>query len=434
MNTGTGRIAEQKYTATLVVLLFLALFLFLNRWGVSGPPADLRDAPRDTYLKTAEPNGPVPAVSQKEWTVMVFMNAKNNLAEMALKDISEMEQVGSDEKVNIVLEVGRTDGFYTGGSWATARRHLIKKDASREFTSPVVQEITHIDMGDHQSIIDFGRWAKANYPARHYMLVIWSHGIGWEKVPLSKAAKGISFDEETGHRVDTPQMREILKGIGGADIYASDACLMQMAEVAYEIKDQVSFIVGSEDTEPGHGYAYDAFLGLLAANPGMSAENLAKAMVDTHAEYYAALNQDSTSSYLRTAAIPEFLKLTDNFTEAMIKSGEGQAAKKAVAEALHYTHHPDNKDLYHFVQLATAGARDPQVRSAGTRLMAYISGALVGKNRTTMRFTPYLGKIDSNSHGIAIYLPLSAPGYGYDELRWEKDSRWVKFINWYQSQ
>ena len=52
--------------------------------------------------------------------------------------------------------------------------------------------------------------------------------------------------------------------MGKVDVLAFDACLMQMAEVAYEVKDLADYVVGSEETEPGPGYPYDPFLaGLL---------------------------------------------------------------------------------------------------------------------------------------------------------------------------
>ncbi len=38
-----------------------------------------------------------------EWTIMVFLNGKNNLAPFAVKDLNEMEMVGSTDKVNICV-------------------------------------------------------------------------------------------------------------------------------------------------------------------------------------------------------------------------------------------------------------------------------------------------------------------------------------------
>ena len=40
-----------------------------------------------------------------QWTYMVYMGADNNLSSSGLIDLNEMETVGSDDKVNIVLQV-----------------------------------------------------------------------------------------------------------------------------------------------------------------------------------------------------------------------------------------------------------------------------------------------------------------------------------------
>jgi len=52
-----------------------------------------------------------PAKPSKEWTIMVFINGKNNLEQYGLKDVNEMEMVGSGDKVNVVVELARIKGY-----------------------------------------------------------------------------------------------------------------------------------------------------------------------------------------------------------------------------------------------------------------------------------------------------------------------------------
>jgi len=76
----------------------------------------------------------VPTVTEKrdalkEWTVMVFVNAKNNLESYGLKDVNEMEMVGSTDKVNIIAELGRISGYSSeDGDWTGCRRLYVTKD------------------------------------------------------------------------------------------------------------------------------------------------------------------------------------------------------------------------------------------------------------------------------------------------------------------
>ena len=47
-------------------------------------------------------------MSTAEWTIMVFLNGDNNLESFGLTDYREMIQVGSSEKVNVVVQFDRS--------------------------------------------------------------------------------------------------------------------------------------------------------------------------------------------------------------------------------------------------------------------------------------------------------------------------------------
>ncbi len=368
-----------------------------------------------------------------EWTIMVFVNGKNNLEPFAIKDINEMEQVGSNANLNIVVEMGRMDGYDTSnGDWKTTRRYYVTKDKdTAKIGSKMLADLGDIDMGNYQSVIDFGNWAKAAYPAKKYMLIIWNHGAGWEKGLNLAITKGISYDEVTGNHINTPQMGQILKGIGGVDVYGSDACLMQMAEVDYEIKDSVKYIVGSEETEPGDGYTYNTFLGPVAAKPTMTAEELARTAVAAYADHYQAANEGATQSLVNPAYIPQLLTLTNDFAYAVTQSGDKTLAKSARDGAVKFAM-AENKDLYDFTRLVVEGTKSADVKAKGQALMSFITSDLVMVNRTTNspggswdEPTDY-----SPAKGIAVYIPSGTLGDGYTDLQWAKYSNWDEFVNW----
>jgi clostripain len=215
---------------------------------------------------------------------MVFLNAKNDLERFGISDMNEMETVGSNDNLNIVVQMGRIKGYdSSNGDWTGVRRYYVTKDTDRSIiNSQLIENMGEVDMGSYKTLIDFAKWAKKTYPAKKYALVIWNHGSGWEKGFKSSVTKGISYDEQSGNHINTPQLGMAMKEIGKVDILDFDACLMQMAEVAYEIKDYVTYIVASEETEPGDGDSYDGFLSKLTANPTMGPLDLAKAIVDAH--------------------------------------------------------------------------------------------------------------------------------------------------------
>ncbi|MFH1619707.1 MAG: clostripain-related cysteine peptidase [bacterium] len=367
---------------------------------------------------------PEPEQTVKDWTIMVYVNAKNNLERFGLIDLNEMEMVGSTDRVNVVAELGRKAGYDSSdGDWMGSRRYLVKKDDNfSAITSPVVQEIAKTDMGDYMHLAEFGKWAKENYPAKHYMLVVWNHGSGWNKKRFDFSPTGISYDDETGNHITTPQLGMALKEIGGVDVYGSDACLMQMPEVDYEIMPYADYIVGSEETEPGDGYTYNTFLGPIAENPGMTPEEVGRVAVNAYADHYQQQNEGTTQSLIRSAELIRFIPLLNDWTSAVMKANDTTLVKSAKNSAQDYAVY-DNKDLYHFVQLINAGTLDAAVAEKGKALMSFIENDLVSLNRTVT--SQY-----DNSHGIAIYLPGWSFNSSYDQLAWAKDTQWDEFAKW----
>ncbi|MFA5162602.1 MAG: clostripain-related cysteine peptidase [Elusimicrobiales bacterium] len=353
-----------------------------------------------------------------DWTIMVFVNGKNNLEPYAFTNIYQMERIGSNNKVKVVVEFGRTaKNSSNDGAWKGCRRYLMQKaDDTNAISSPVLDQTDKCDMGDYNRAIDFGKWAMAKYPAKHYMYVLWNHGSGWKKA--SGADKGISYDDETGHHITTPQMGQILKALGHVDVYGSDACLMQMAEVSYEIKDYTEYIVGSEETEPADGYTYDAMLKAINGSDLMP-ESVAKATVDSYSDHYGS--RGSTQSSLKSAALPEFVSLLDSFTAAVISAGDKDSAKAARSAARNFAY-ADNKDLYDFVTILLKSAKSQEVIGAGKALLGHMDKELIAWNRYTGDY--------SKAHGLAIYLPSYSIGAGYGDLAFTKDSRWQDFIRW----
>ena len=379
-------------------------------------------------LKSANPGAdiiPMPGSPKaaKKWTVMVFVNAKNNLESFGLSDVNEMEVTGSDDNINIVAELGRINGYSTAdGDWKGGRRYLVQKDAdTAKITSPVLMELPKADMGDWNHLVEFTKWSMAKFPAQHYVLVVWNHGAGWNKDIAFDAQRGISYDDETGNHITTPQLRQAMEQIGKIDIFSMDACLMQMVEVGYEIKDYADYIVASEETEPGDGYTYNTWLSPLAAKPAMAGAELSKAMVDSYTDHYQAINQGATQSSVKTASFGKLTQLLDGWTTEVMAANDLVNVKNArtKAQAFYYS---TNKDLYHFVKLVSEASASAAVAAKGKELLNFLATDLIFHNRAT-------GAKYANSFGLAVYIPTSYTP-AYDSLLWAKDSKWDDFLKW----
>lgn len=369
-----------------------------------------------------------------EWTIMVYSSAKNDLERFLLADLNEMEMIGSTDKVNIVAEVGRIDGYdASDGDWKGVRRYYITKDSDKtKMGSKMLQDMGMLDQGDYRTLAAFGKWAKAAYPAKKYMLIVSNHGSGWEKGAGSEAlTKGISYDEQSGNHINTPQLGLALKEIGKVDVFGTDACLMQMAEVVYEIKDSVDYIVGSEETEPGDGYTYNDFLGPVIKNPAMGPIELGKQAVNAYANHYDGIDQGYTQSLAKASSIGKLLAETNAFAAAMMASGDKTLAKSARGAAINYAM-DENRDLYDFTRRVVEGSTNADVKLKGQSLMNFITGDLVLLSRSRDDKGGYWSgpKEYTLSKGMAAYFPNYSLGDGYLDLAWAKASNWDEFVTW----
>lgn len=286
------------------------------------------------------------AARPKKWTVMVFLNAANNLEPYGIEDMNEMEKIGSTRDVNVVVELARYKGrttkapvnaeyfsnpytereqhFYLGldNEPGTNRYYVLKDDDSVRVRSVLKKRAGITDGGDPKCLADFGKWAVENYPAEHYCLVIWNHGAGWS---------GVSYDDNSHKGLDLPEVRSALEAITASvkakngkakiDVLDFDACLMATAEVAYELKDTVDFLLASQETEPGDGMPYDDYLAWLTTYPEASPLSFSKAMVDTYVKSYAPRGSQSggevvgfseTKSAIHLARMDEFRAAIEN--------------------------------------------------------------------------------------------------------------------------
>jgi len=401
-----------------------ALLLAASSPAFSGFAEDLKQLPELGAL-------PVPAApGLKDWTVMYFINGKNNLESSALMDMNQIELVGTTPRINIAVELGRMNGQegddHSEGDWTGVRRYLAARDTdTSRILSPIVENRGRADMGSWKELADFINWAKTHYPARRYALVMWDHGNGWKPVDTANSIhfndKGFSLDDETGAEISTPQMTLALKAAGGVDFLMLDGCNMAMASVAYELKDQAAALTASEETEPGVVVRYAQFLGLLDARPSMGAEEFAANTVRTYRDYFINSNGDNegapvTQSALRLSRLVPFRAKLDAWALAALKA-ERPVLLRAKAKAKVFGEDPDYKDLYDFVELVTEGTRDPALKALGAEVLRYFRSELVIENWAQ----------DAPSHGLSIYVPDRFYHPLYNGLAFAREGNWDDF-------
>ena len=357
----------------------------------------------------------MPASAQvKDWTVAVFLNADNNLDPFGVEDQEEMSRVGSNANLNIVTLIDRERG--------PAQINYIEKNNIVK-----IKDMGELDMGNYNEFVKFARFIKENYPAKHYSFSIWNHGSGWKNKNVNAIFRGISYDDSSNNHITNAQLTnataEIAKVLGQKiDILNMDACLMQMVEVGHAVKDNVRFMVASEELEPGKGAPYDDIL--AGIRKGMTPEAFANNWVNAFAKSYTGGSQghdESTQSAVDMSKFSAMVDATDGLAKALM-SGKYSADVKAVLATTQKFDFPENIDMLHFAELLKARmSANESVKTACDKLLVAGKAAVINSKNT--------GYSTKNAKGIAIYLPATFRVEAkYLTLSFAKESLWDDMI------
>ncbi len=352
-----------------------------------------------------------------KWTFMVFINADNNLDRFGILDIQEMEKAAMSSGVNIVAQIDR-------GYGKPARRYDVTgraADAQADdwgLLAKNVAELGEVDMGDYKEMVSFVKWAHENYPAENYALVIWNHGAGWKKKENAPVVKGVSYDEQSKNHISTKDLGIAMGAVHNIigrplDILAFDACLMQMIEVSYEVRENVKYMVGSEETEPGDGWPYELVCAPLVQTPSMDAQAFAKLIPQAYAQSYGSKGKGCTQSAVDCSRLEELASAVDALALSVMdacaaSTSEIEAVKNALGATQKYSY-ADNIDLGHFAEMLSQTSKNEAVKAALESLKtAY--GLCILENRFT-------GMGARFSTGMAIYFPRYGFNSKYDTIK-----------------
>ena len=370
---------------------------------------------------------------EANWTFMVYLDGDNNLEGAGIDDMNEMEVVGSTSNVNIVVQFDRIPGYdSTNGNWTGTRRYYVTHDADTvTINSNLIQDLGEVNMADPNTLVNFTEWAMQNYPADHYALILWNHGSGW-KYPQNgrDLFKCVIYDDTSGG--DDLSMQELQLALNTIktdtgkkmDVLGFDACLMQMIEVAYQVKDYSDVMVGSEEIEPGDGWPYNTILSNLTANPLMTPSGLGSEIVADYIASYGTSGGETQSAANQTK-LSNLVSAVDNFAQVLNNSLPSYS-DEILSARMRSEAYGDYEfiDLYHFSELITSSIPDIVVQTAATAVM---------NNITNTIFAEAHGSGHQNSHGLTIYFPLAQGTYlkSYDNIDFANDTKWDEFLKGY---
>ena len=215
-----------------------------------------------------------PRTLDESWTILTYLCGstlestvdQGQLYALATEDITEMLSVKNQPtNVNIVIETGgasRWSTKYGISANKSERYHIRDKKLIKD------SSVSKKNMGDYSTLQSFVEYGLTNYPADHVGLILWNHG---------GAMQGVCQDEYTN---DTLTNSEVQYALSSAftnlertkklDFIGYDACLMSVQDIADFNSEFADYMVASEETEDGYGWAYDQWMKKLYAGESVT--------------------------------------------------------------------------------------------------------------------------------------------------------------------
>ncbi len=367
-----------------------------------------------TIVKPAEGAGE----SIVPWTIALYINGDNDLERYWDEySLPALENIPASSGVNIVAMM----------DWVAQNGTSLYEISGGVTTLITVYE--EKNFGDGATFEWFITETSTLYPSEKLAVIGWDHGYAW---------RYFSDDQTSGDKITMPELQAAIQNAGvPIDILAFDACNMAAIEVVYQVSltGLVDILVGSEETIPMNGYAYDLMLTPVANDPSRTATQVATDMVDGWAAYYDPLNwaQSVCLSAIDVQSIGLQTSAFDDWCAAMhdnlgTYAREYKKVLRDTYAAYATNKHFDLADLGDNL-LANSKIKDATLRAATTAMVSAVDSSVIAYTN---------GDYAADCRGLTIWWGLtsdwdySGPAY-LAEVAFAIDMGWGDFLADYNS-
>jgi hypothetical protein len=325
-----------------------------------------------------------PAAQKAKWTVMVYVSGDNDLEDYVVQDMEEeIAGTGSSTNVQVVALADRGPGYdMSYGDWQTTKLFYVTKGMTAA-PENAIADWGERNFGDKQTLIDFVTWTKTNYPAEHYALYFWGHGWNWHP-------GYVMLDDTSNDTLDMEEVKAALPSLGFIDMVGFDGCNMAAIEVQLLWHGHATALVHSQEWVGGEGVQYDLVLAQLAANPNMTADQVAIATSQsaTGDQTWSAVAVDSRFDALLTA-IDQWAGALNTGLAANRKTYD-----RAFDATRSFWQAPMDKDLYDMAYEISRTVSDANIRTKSQAVMDAIDAVVLYERHVNAY---------ADANGITIY-------------------------------
>lgn len=410
--------------------------------------------------------GGTTSADKAAWTIMIYMCGSDlesgtdesgethpDKAGYASLDISEILSVPNQpDDVNIIIETGGAAAWKNTDIKATelGRWHVENKQLVKDGT------VTKASMGKQSTFQSFLQWGLTSYPAEKTGVILWNHGGAMEGVCSDE-----NFTDEYGWN-DTllnseakAAFQSVLGDNQKLEFIGYDACLMQVQDIAEFNSKYFNYMIGSEESEAGDGWAYDNWVDdLYAKKPTTTIlKEICDSFINENDKYDF---NDQTLSYLDLSKMSAYKTAWENFSVSL-KSKLSTYGKNAFVELMKtvqfygserlsaedYEYYSDagydvsdyvlNSDgLYYadfgYDYFGTFDVMDFLTKVEGTSALSGLSSEISAVKSAFNQLVVYSAKGNDagNSNGLCLFFP--AGSYTYHEEFYTDDE--TNFTNW----
>ena len=390
------------------------------------------------------------------------LERKHNAGTNDFNEIVEGYNALSDEqksKLDIVVAFGGANKEGWKGMKIATIAQIIEdsQDGVYGNSSNYEYVANEANMGHKDSLKLFLSYVKNNYNNHTEKFAdMWDHGNGSVFLLGSDDNYGGNTGNEKLSTLKNADFESVLKEIDMKfDLFGFDACLNASMEVAKSIAPYATYMVASQETEPGHGWNYTHLITNYAKSA--SFETLGQELVDSFVKtenHYAIENgekyyfnaQSSDGKTLSLANLTKFDALLAKINELgneLVKIKEDENLKNATIEAITnargYNTDKEDKskkaqiDLKHFAlllknSLANANQTDHKVYTLTDEVIKAVDEYVLYSKDDGTR---------SNSAGVALF-SLNDNGNMFSWLDHYKESavasnEWFNAVSTYQN-
>jgi hypothetical protein len=367
-------------------------------------------------------------VCQENVVIMMYLAADNNLDPYITADWHEMEAARVDDfpwlRVFVLLDRAGNNN---------TRFYEVHNNASTRLAGPAMGLTAtgtneELNMGHPNTLGNFITDVQAITGTDNaaFFLILSDHGDGWRNQAAARpkeVTRAVCGDDTSGG--DYLTTRELGQAVSGKGLrlIGFDACLMGMAEVAYELRNHARIMVASQETEPGEGWAFTNLFRQFGQGGDSRPEAFGQLVADTYMASYGSSASELTMAVhdlSRMDALAAAVGPAASALQALSASNWSQVCSGLEWYGCFWTWCEPHADM---IQIATrAKARDPAHAAAYDGLVLAVQDAVLYERHGTGH---------PNARGLTVYFPCDQSfdsAYSATNLQWAQDTTWETML------